>query len=94
MNKTIYTEVAQAINAALKNYDDTDFKPRVSVIDTKDVSKYCDNWSLSINDELYGLLQIPGRPQDLFYADEIYVVGDNDLYIEPYNSCLFNLAVL
>ena len=94
MNKTTYTEVAQAINAALKNYDDTEFKPRVQVINTKHMGHYCDNWSLAANDELYGLLQIPGLPQDLFYADEIYVVGDNDLYIEPYNSYLFNLAVL
>ncbi len=95
MNKVTYDKVASIINATLRrNYRDVMLLPKVEVLDTRDVSSYCDKWSLAPNNDLLELLQRQGTAQDLFYADETYTVGDDDLYIEPYNSYLFNLAVL
>ena len=51
-------------------------------------------YSLCVNDTLYDLLQRKGTAQDLFYADETYVVGNNDYYLEPVNSYMFDLAKL
>jgi hypothetical protein len=95
MTKKDYEKVASIINTTLRQYykDDT-LKPQVIVTDTRHMGAYCDRWSLVVNDDLFDLLQRSGLAQNLFYADEIYTVGDNDLYIEPYNKTLFNLAVL
>lgn len=95
MNKVNYDKVASIINATLRAYYKDDvLKPRVEVRNTSDQGKYCDKWSLAVNEDLYDLIQRTGTAQNLFYADEIYTVGDNDLYIEPFNNWLFNLAVL
>jgi hypothetical protein len=99
MNKATYKSVAKTINAALRVYQDGTFKPAVTVRDTSDQGRYCDKWSLAVNDDLYDLIQRPGIAQNLFYADEIYTYTqrdgrDFDMYIEPFNSWLFNLAVL
>ncbi len=100
MNKVTYDKVASIINATLRrNYSDWKELPKVEVLDTRGVSSYCDKWSLAPNNNLLELLQRQGTAQDLFYADEVYTVTlhdgrDFDLYIEPYNSYLFNLAVL
>lgn len=95
MNKSAYTQVASIINSKLKQYDYNEFKPRVTIFDSSNVDpQFCDKWSLAANNELMSLLEQKGLAQDLFYSDNTYVVGDDDLYIEPYNSRLFNLAVL
>lgn len=97
MNKRIYNQVASIINGQLKKYDTDNMKPRVTVLNTADYGKYCDKWSLYVNDEAYDLIHNhQGKAQDMFFADEVFVVDDfdHDLYIEPYNKTLFNLAVL
>lgn len=99
VNKLAYTQVARDINHALKTYDDDDFKPRVSVVNTAQHGYGFDKWSLSVDDILFDLIQHKGLAQNLFYADEVYTVTepsgkDYDLYIEPVNRCMFSLAVL
>lgn len=89
MNKATYEEVATQINSCLKQYDEGDYKPRVSVV------LFADDWNLFTNNEAYALTEKAGVIQDLFYADEVYTVGDEDLYIEPaYGSRYFGLAIL
>lgn len=89
MNKQTYQEVASIINKQLRKYDNGDFKPRVSVV------CFADDWNLFTNNEAASLLEDKGKPQDMFYADEVYVVGDDDLYIEPVlGSRYFGLAIL
>lgn len=93
MNKSAYTKVATAINKHLSIHDNGDYKPRVSVVNTSKMGYGFDKYSLFSNNELAGLLEKPSRAQDLFYGDGVYVVGDDDLYIEPIMNRYFSLAV-
>lgn len=89
MNKQTYEEVASIINKELTKHDVGDFKPRVSVV------KFADEWNLFTNNEAAVVLEKQGNAQDMFYADEVYIVGDDDLYIEPVlGSRYFSLAIL
>lgn len=88
MTKATYEAVARTINSSLRQYDDGDFKPRVSVV------MFAGEYHLFTNNEAFGLTEKPGHAQDLLYADNTYVVGDEDIYIEPaYGTRYFGLAI-
>lgn len=82
INKTHYNIVAARINKVLKGYAaGTDMKPRVEVLE-----RGTDGLIILMNDEAYEIAERPGTIQDLFYTGTVFVVGDDDLYIEPYDS--------
>ncbi len=91
--KATYDKAATIINKVLKQYDDEAFTPRVSVLDTANHGYGFGKYSLVVNDTAYDLIQLKGMAQDIFYADETIVIGDNDYYLEPINSTCFGLAL-
>lgn len=93
INKSTYTKVASIINKRLSILDDGDYKPRVSVVNTQTMGYGFDKYSLATNNELTALTDKPSMAQDMFFADETYVVGDDDLYIEPVMHRYFSLAI-
>lgn len=95
MNKSTFTSVASIINKEFAKLDRGDFKPRVSVVNTEEMPENMgfDKWSLFVNNDGLSIIEhTKGKAQDMFYSDEVYVVGDNDLYIEPITRGYFGLA--
>ena len=92
MRKADYKEVAAIINEKLEYARDKDFDPRVTVVDTADRGFGFDKYSLRLNDDLYDLIEYKGKAQDMFYANEVFIVGDRDYYLEPVTKTYWGLA--
>ena len=92
--KADYTKAAAIINKVLKKYDSDNIKPRVSVLNTENHGYGFGKYSLVVNNDAYDVIQYRGYAQDVFYAGETIVIGDNDFYLEPVTSTCFDLALL
>lgn len=81
INSKQYFAVARQINKVLREYKGDGLNPEVKV-----VHRGTDGLLILLNDDAYALAEYRGRIQDLFHADGTFVVGDDDLYIEPFDS--------
>jgi len=88
INKTQYEAVAKQINKLVNSFDTAGLDLHVSVLE-----RGTDGLVLLLSDDLYDVAQYAGSVQDLLYTGEIFVVGDNDFYLEPFDSSMtFKLA--
>lgn len=92
--KADYTKAAAILNKVLRKYDDGNFKPRVSVLNTENHGYGHGKYGLLLNDAAYDVVEQAGSAQDIFYAGETLVIGDSDYYLEPVTRWIFDLALL
>lgn len=89
ITKAHYNAVAGQVNRLLKKWHGQGVKPRISVLE-----RGTDGTVLILNEDAMDLLQYDGQLENLLYTGEVFVVGDNDFYLEPYDSKMtFKLAV-
>ena len=83
-----YDKVARIINLELKSFDGMGLRPRI-----ESMVRGTDGNILILNEDAYDLAQYKGRVQDLLYTGMTFVVGDDDFYLEPFDSSMtFKLA--
>lgn len=88
ITKAHYHAVAGQINRLLKKWHNQGIKPRISVLE-----RGTDGTVLILNDDAMDLLEYDGHLENLLYTGEVFVVGDHDFYLEPFDSKMtFKLA--
>lgn len=88
IKKSQYEKVASIINTKLKPFRLGGLNPEIGVLE-----RGSDGLVLIMNDDLYDLSNTSGYVEDLLYNSEnTYVIGNHDLYLEPFDSLTFKLA--
>lgn len=84
VEKKKYEAVAGVLNKVLKTRFSSDgFAPRVEAIE-----RGSDGHIILMNEDCHDMADCKGYLQDIFYAGETIVVGDDDFYLEPYSDSM------
>lgn len=86
--KSTYKTIASRINRELKAFDGEGLTPRVEVLE-----RGSDGLVLLLNEDAYDFAKISGRVEDIIYGENVYVIGDNDFYLEPFDSMTLKVAL-
>lgn len=86
--KTHYEIIAKRINKELKAFDGEGLAPRVEVLE-----RGSDGLVLLLNDDAYDFAKISRKVEDIIYGENVYVIGDNDFYLEPFDGMTLKVAL-
>lgn len=88
INKAQYSKAASIVNKVLRQYSQGSFKPSVSVVD-----RGTDGYIILMNDDAFDIAAKAFAVEEIFYAGEAIVIGDDDFYLEAFDSRMaFKLA--
>lgn len=86
--KTHYEIIAKRINKQLKDFDGEGLAPRVEVL-----LRGSDGYVLLLNDDAYDYAKTSRRVENIIYGENVYVIGDNDFYLEPLDSMSLKVSL-
>ncbi|MBS4040380.1 MAG: hypothetical protein KGZ81_07235 [Flavobacteriales bacterium] len=86
--KTHYEIIAKRINKELKAFDGEGLTPRVEAFE-----RGSDGMVILLNDDAYDFCEFSRRVEDIIYGENVYVIGNNDFYLEPFDGMTLKVAL-